>query len=398
MRNTDIILSTARDPYLKDTTIIHPSQARSSRRRDHRLDFWRGLCLIDMVLVHLVYERVQFGDSLHAIIGSYTRFAAGGYVFISGLGVGAIFLPRAMKDSNRAATYLSLWRRSFYVLCVQFISAGGFILLDSTRGLRPEGAGFWGTIRNILLLREGGDLLPFYVMMLALAPLFLEILRRSGGAAILAVASLGLFYYGESHPWAFAIAAHQAFPPILWQSVFIAGLVAGKLLPRYDELAQRTKISIATVSWIAYSLLFISEFSSNFGLPGLNLGVGFVKVPLSAGESLRYLTMVVGIMTATDLLWSWIGSSLASKFAQTLGRKSLPVYVAHVWLVEGVAYFATKYWWLGKWEILLGVLSVAALWGFALMLEAMKNPVPRPVVQPAWQMGRPMSASDSMAA
>src|SRR5947209_862340 len=63
--------------------------------RDGRLDFWRALCLIDMVLVHLVYEGVNFGP-LQRTIGDYTRFAAGGFVFVAGLGIGAIFLPRAM--------------------------------------------------------------------------------------------------------------------------------------------------------------------------------------------------------------------------------------------------------------------------------------------------------------
>src|SRR5580698_5824013 len=81
--------------------------------RDARLDFWRGLCLIDMVLVHLVYApHVQFAPALGQWLGEYTRFAAGGFVMVAGLSVGAIFLPRSRQPHKRWSTYRALWRRS----------------------------------------------------------------------------------------------------------------------------------------------------------------------------------------------------------------------------------------------------------------------------------------------
>ena len=45
--------------------------------RDSRMDFWRGLCLLDMLLVHLVYNDMQFGSHLGPFFGEYARFAAG---------------------------------------------------------------------------------------------------------------------------------------------------------------------------------------------------------------------------------------------------------------------------------------------------------------------------------
>ena len=81
-------------------------------RRDDRLDFWRALCLIDMVLVHLVYVAgVNFGI-IQRSIGEYTRFAAGGFVFVAGMSIGAIFLPRTFADKGRRKVYFSLWRRA----------------------------------------------------------------------------------------------------------------------------------------------------------------------------------------------------------------------------------------------------------------------------------------------
>src|SRR3954464_11978029 len=91
-----------------------------SSPRDHRLDFWRGLCLVDMVLVHLVYEGVRMGSVLTPVLGEFTRFAAGGFIFLAGLAVTYIFLPRARVEEKRWDTYKALWRRSLYLLGVHY--------------------------------------------------------------------------------------------------------------------------------------------------------------------------------------------------------------------------------------------------------------------------------------
>src|ERR1700677_2260457 len=101
--------------------MVAPSQ---SPARDQRLDFWRGLCLIDMVLVHLVWNaKVQCGPFLNDFFGSYTRFAAGGFIFVSGLSIGVIFWPRAADPKRRTKTYRALWRRSLYILVVNYMCA-----------------------------------------------------------------------------------------------------------------------------------------------------------------------------------------------------------------------------------------------------------------------------------
>src|SRR5882724_11476770 len=109
--------------HLLMAKMVQPAPAKPSANfipmpnlstRDFRLDFWRALCLIDMVLVHLVYDGVNFGP-IQRVIGEYTRFAAGGFVFVAGLSIGAIFLPRTFAAGGRTKVYLSLWRRSAYI-------------------------------------------------------------------------------------------------------------------------------------------------------------------------------------------------------------------------------------------------------------------------------------------
>jgi len=370
---------------LNDLNIIPPPPPpRQQGQRDRRLDFWRGLCLIDMVLVHLVYApaNVQFGDWLGLkLIGAYTRFAAGGFIFISGLSIGVIFLPRARQDRYRPGVYRALWRRSIFILAVQYVSAMGLLLLDTARSTGVASVNPWAMIRDVFLLRQGGDLLPFYVFMIALSPFLLEIVRRSWGWIAVVAGSLCLFAWGTHHPWFLAPAADQKFPPVLWQVIFIMGLIFGVAYPYYNALARRWKILAATISWVVFALLFDSEYSSDFGLPHIHLWMSFAKVPLSNGEALRYLSMIFGIATTTDLLWRFIAPTGFAAFVETLGRKSLPVYVAHLWVVEGMGFLAAACVSMGRWQIIFAPAAVLILWLFALLLDVYKAPKARP--QPA---------------
>jgi hypothetical protein len=67
--------------------------------RDDRLDVWRGLCLVEAVLVHLAFNGLGFPGPLGEAIKQYTRFAAGGFVFLAGLTIGVVFRPAALPGA-----------------------------------------------------------------------------------------------------------------------------------------------------------------------------------------------------------------------------------------------------------------------------------------------------------
>jgi hypothetical protein len=329
---------------------------------------------VDMLLVHLVYQNVQFGDFLGKLLGSYTRFAAGGFIFVSGLSIGVIFLPRAIDEKRRGKTYKGLWRRSIYILAVHYLCAMVLIIMEVLRGLRGNFTNPYIILCDIFLLREGGDLLPFYVMMIALSPFLLEAVRRRWGWLCVLLGTTTLFIWGMWHPWAFAPAEHQNFPPVLWQGIFIPGLLLGFAWPRYNALAAKWKLAMAAAAWLVAGSLFVMEYSYEWGMPQLSFGVAFTKVPLSAPEALRYLSIILAIITTTDLLWPIIGESSASAFVQTLGRKSLPVYVLHLWVVEAMGALAAVWSGMGAWQILFAIFSILILWLFALILDVSKTP------------------------
>jgi hypothetical protein len=306
-------------------TVAIPSKIS---QRDLRLDFWRGLCIVDMVLVHLLEQGLRSDAVIRTIVYDYLRFAAGGFVFMAGLCVGAIHLKKAIDPARRNDIYLGLLRRALFVLCVYYFSEFGYLLLCP---FRAEHLDLLENLRAILTLQRGYDLLPFYVIMLALCPLFLELMRR-GLWWILAIASIAAFAFGSVYPWAIGLHINQHFLPMQWQMIFILGLFGGALLPRYDRLARSAKLAIAIGSW--FSVLLLLAIRDHW--LGLAIPLRFDKVPLSLGELLRYMACTLAIVITTDLLWKKIEPTRLRRFVNRLGRRSLGTYVMHIWIVGWV--------------------------------------------------------------
>jgi hypothetical protein len=341
--------------------------------RDLRLDFWRALCLLDMVLVHLAYEGVNFGP-LSRTITDYTRFAAGGYVFLAGLGVGAIFLPRAAASNGRAKVYPSLLRRASYILFVHYVATLSFVALDLIRGMRTDVPPIYTLVFNIVLLREGGDLLPMYVILVAISPLMLEMLRRRFGWLPLATISIALATWGHRSDAALAFPMQQNFPVVLWQMMFVAGMLFGAVLPRYSAMTRRTKLLLAAMAGAMSLLLWASDYRADFGWSRPNLGLLFCKMPLSLGEALRYFGLIFTLIFTTDLMWARLGRSRVCAWCASVGRRSLGSYVAHAWIVGLLGMLAHRYAALGAWQMLLAVPAIAALWGIAQVLGWLASP------------------------
>lgn len=359
------------DTPISPLTAVQPAL----KVRDARLDFWRGLCLIDMVIVHLLVQGLEIGHYPHSIFGDYTRFAAGGFIFVAGLSVGRIFLPKAFDDAKRSATYLALLQRAFYILCVHYVATLGFMVFSPMRGeaLPP----IHQLVLDILLFREGYDLLPFYVVMMAMAPLMLEVIRRGAGWALAAV-SIIVFLWGRNHHDIEAIPIQQTFFVVLWQLIFVAGLLFGAAFKRYDALATRTKAWVAASATVATAILSLLAYGWHFGLAKPDF-LWFVKVPLSGGESLRYLAFIAMLITVTDLCWRRLADGPVDRFVSRLGRKSLAMYVSHVFVVGIIVAISYKLTVGPVLQWLYMPLAVGVVWCVAWIMETLAARQPRVV-------------------
>jgi hypothetical protein len=97
--------------------------------------------------------------------------------------------------------------------------------------------------------------------------------------------------------------------------------------------------------------------------------LAFIKTPLSLGEALRYFGIIFTIILGTDLLWTRLANSRAVALINTMGRRSLVVYVSHVWIVGLSALFAWNHQNLGAWQMLLAIPAVALMWLVAAIFE-----------------------------
>jgi hypothetical protein len=147
------------------------------------------------------------------------------------------------------------------------------------------------------------------------------------------------------------------------------GMLAGAALPKWDALTIGAKLAWAAAACGVLALIETAEFTTL----GWHVGLTFEKCPLSWGEAARYLALTVMIMMLSDLTWRWIGQSHPTRFLTRLGRRSLAVYVAHVWVVAIVLAVARRTEWLGAWQALLAVGAVGLLWAWTRVLDMLSE-------------------------
>ena len=341
-----------------------------------------------MVLVHLVYFNVQFGEFLGDMLTEYTRFAAGGFVLLSGLCVGRIFLPKVMtayqQNGNARVVYRRIWARAGRILMVQFATTILFFALNLPTGSRAALGHPWVFIADLLRFRKGNDLLLLYVGMLTVTPLLLELMRlrlwpliAAGSAMLFSVVA-----WGAVGPWQVAFVPTGEFPLLLWQGVFITGLMLTLPLHAFDRAGRKTKIFILILVTVAFAVIFQSANARPLGFKHPWLPLTFWKIPLTFGEYLRYVILTLLIMLVTNAAWGILKNTRGKAFICLLGRNSLFVYVAHLYVQEAVALIVHPTRRLGLWQMGYAVAMIALLGAMAYGMErigaAKKSPRPSP--------------------
>ena len=308
----------------------------SGRQRDPLLDLWRGLALVDMAWVHLAAYPIGLPLGLAPWISDHTRFAAGCFVLLSGMTVSRVFGPGlAAKPERARATRHRLLRRAALLLLVDRLAALGFAAIEYTRlvppGVHPPLPDFFA-LATFGEAGVTGGLLLMYAVLLAATPALETLRARFGGFTVAALSltiyALALAAGPSAHwpPWAFPV-AH-------WQALFVAGYLTspqvGRLRNRDGDFEPRWLggVSLACVA------LFTLRSGGALGLdPAWLPAWDFTKVPLQPAEFAWYLTSSAFVLT-----WSaWIferGPRARASLAWlcALGRKSLLVYVAHLFL------------------------------------------------------------------
>jgi hypothetical protein len=349
-------------------------------QRDDRLDVWRGLCLVDVVLVHLAFNGLGFPGPLDDAIKHWTRFAAGGFVFLAGLTVAVAFGPAVERSAaSRAQAYRRLWRRAGQLVLIELAASIAYRLLDPWRWFPsdPETPLTRSLVDLVLLRRPGvmGGILVLYAILLGAMPLLFELRRRFGDWP-LAVLSVALYATALATGGALAWPDGE-FHVVYWPPLFVAGLLSARGLRWLGTRGPRTHVVWASAVTVAFAGVFLLQNGPSFGIdgPARMLPLVFDKKPLQPGALLWYLAIVQVVFAWTLVAWERVvAGSQASAWLALLGRHSLLFYVAHVFTEIPVMELVWSAWPPAAVRLALTVADLGVLLTFCASAEGWLAP------------------------
>ena len=315
-----------------------------SANRVRDIDFWRGAVLIAILIDHIPGNPLEHWTPRNFGLSD----SAEAFVFLSGLSVGLIYVPRAHKYGiepvaggcfKRAlklyGVHISLTLAALAVFGAAYWMSGVSDLIQAHgRSFVFGGAPANGLLGLALLSHQLGyfNILPLYIVLMLWAPVVLALALR--GPVLALVVSVGLYTaaraFGLNLPnW--PQPGGWFFNPMAWQLIFTLGLVSAILwrdgLPR--PAPWLITLSAATVAGAA---LIVTD---NIGLaPGLRdtatAHLDVVKQDLGLARLVHFVALAYLIAMATAF-GRFITPMVRSAFGgavQRLGRNSLSVFAA----------------------------------------------------------------------
>jgi hypothetical protein len=325
------------------------SGAPASRRRDE-LDILRGVLLVLMAVTHLPTRLSLYSSQPFGFVS-----AAEGFVFLSAFLVGSTY-SRQLAERGSDYVRTRLWKRAgkLYIahvalLLFAFTVVAGIAVVSGRPALRNHLSVFfqspvWASIGGPLLLYQPPllDILPMYIVFLALTPLALKLAARVGWWPLLTCSSLLWLFaqldgrqlvYGKLSALAglqVPIDAFGAFDWFAWQLVWVAGLWFGARHVRRRAAAPGTSarrlpllLTAAATTAIAF---FIWRYHGGFEIDAVGNSSLFDKWHLGP---LRVLNFAALAYVVSHVVLPTLGG-LRLRVLSMLGRASLAVFTAHV--------------------------------------------------------------------
>lgn len=356
--------------------------------RDFRLDFFRGLALFAIFIDHIPNNPVGY----LTLRGFALADAAEVFIFISGYTAAMVYGRKLLRDGALLASAL-IWRRAWQLyltnICLFVLYAGqvAYTLRHYNNPLFADELGvgdFLGrpdeTILQVLLLMFQPallDILPLYIALLLVFPLFMLAMRAHFALALLPSAALWtLTQLSEINlP---SSGGEWFFNPFAWQFLFVIGACLGFAQARGVRLPARESrrarllllgaalvVALGAVIQISWTLHAWSP-----RIPGLFLAqlhpIHKSLLPPPRLASILALALLVGIAIRRDAAfmtsrWGWpvvlCGQHSLHVFClgillSLLGNTILTIH-GHGWLMLAVVN-------LGGIALMIGLASLSA--------------------------------------
>jgi hypothetical protein len=322
----------------------------AKRQRDPRLDFFRGVGMLIILVAHIPNDRWALWIPARFGFSDATEM----FVFQSGMASAIAFgatFDRAGSLALLARVAQRLWQIYWAHVCV-FIA---IVVLMTIAGTRPDGISYLDSLNLLPFIRDPGsllvrlltlgyvpnyfDILPMYMVVLALLPVMLvaERVNRALPFFLMAVlwiaAQFGLANL-PAEPW-----SERAwfFDPFGWQLVFFTGffLMRGTLTaPSYNKWLMATALFVVVIT-IPFAWVRFGEMHPFFA------NAAQVLAPLTDKSNfgiLRFVHFLSLSYIAVQMVGER-GSHLKGPVVRALiviGQQSLAVFVTGMVLAQAI--------------------------------------------------------------
>jgi hypothetical protein len=318
-------------------------QMSANRIRD--IDFWRGAVLIAILIDHIPGNPLENWTPRNFGLSD----SAEAFVFLSGLSVGLIYVPRAYKYGiepvaggcfKRAlklyGVHIALTLAALVVFGAAYWMSGVSDLIQAHgRSFVFGGAPANGLLGLALLSHQLGyfNILPLYIVLMLWAPVVLALALR--GPLLALIVSIVLYTaaraFGLNLPnW--PQPGGWFFNPMAWQLIFTLGLVSAVLwrdgLPRPAPWL----VTLSAVTVAGAALIVTNEGGFAPGLRDTATAhLDVAKQDLGLARLIHFVALAYLIAMATTAFGRFITPMVRGAFGsavQRLGRNSLPVFAA----------------------------------------------------------------------
>ena len=317
-----------------------------------------------LVLMTLTHMPTRFSDPLGQPFGFVS--AAEGFVFLSAFLAAYVGTGRA---ASAGVSGMRQWLRQRLVAvyaCHVCLLAFLFLVAVPIGAARGQGAitnlashflsqPAWATVESLALVYNPPllDILPMYIVFLAMTPAVLALAQRRGWALILA-ASISLWLMAQvgtgqmffdllAYVVGFVYPYRQtgSFSFLAWQFLWVLGLWMGHAFAAKPAESHRPPQWVGLIA-LAYVVLCFVWRHTTGQVPepqGGEINVLFDKWTLGPMRLLDFLSIAVALLAFAPRNARW----LAPSWLEWLGRAALPAFCAHlVVCLAALAFFGAS--------------------------------------------------------